>query len=56
MTAAVTTRISAPSVVDLVAGELRALILRGELRPGERLIEERMTERFGISRPPLREA
>ena len=56
MNVAVTTRISAPSVVDLVAGELRALILRGELRPGERLIEERLTERFGISRPPLREA
>lgn len=56
MTAAGKTQISAPSVVDLVARELRALILRGELRPGERLIEERLTERFGISRPPLREA
>ena len=56
MTAAGTTRISQPSVVDLVARELRALILGGELRPGERLIEERLTERFGVSRPPLREA
>ena len=46
----------APSVVDVVAEELRALILSGSLKPGERLVEERLTERFGISRPPLREA
>lgn len=32
------------------------MILAGELRPGERLIEERLTDQLGISRPPLREA
>lgn len=32
------------------------MILSGEVRPGERLVEERLTERLGISRPPLREA
>lgn len=32
------------------------MILAGELAPGERLIEERLTEELGISRPPLREA
>jgi DNA-binding GntR family transcriptional regulator len=50
------TAISAPSLVELVASELRALIVSAELRPGERLVEERLTERFGVSRPPLREA
>ena len=48
--------IVAPSVVDVVAEELRTLILSGSLKPGERLVEERLTERFGVSRPPLREA
>ncbi|MBA8824196.1 DNA-binding GntR family transcriptional regulator [Saccharopolyspora lacisalsi] len=49
-------RIAIPSVVDVVVDELRALILAGTFGPGERLIEERICERFGISRPPLREA
>src|SRR5581483_8286321 len=31
-------------------------ILSGVLPPGERLIEEQLTQRFGISRAPLREA
>ncbi len=51
-----TRKISAPSVVDLVAHELRKLVLSGVLKPGQRLIEERLTEQFGVSRPPLREA
>jgi DNA-binding GntR family transcriptional regulator len=50
------TIVSAPSLVELVTRELRKLIVSGELRPGERLIEERLTGRFGVSRPPLREA
>jgi DNA-binding GntR family transcriptional regulator len=45
-----------PSLVQLAAEELRRMILAGELAPGERLIEERLTEHLGISRPPLREA
>jgi hypothetical protein len=49
-------RIDAPSLVDMSAAALRRLILSGEYRPGDRLIEERLTERLGISRPPLREA
>jgi DNA-binding GntR family transcriptional regulator len=50
------TVVSQPSLVELVARELHKLIVSGDLRPGERLIEERLTERFGVSRPPLREA
>jgi DNA-binding GntR family transcriptional regulator len=49
-------KIDPPSVVDMTAAALRRLILSGEYRPGERLVEERLTERLGVSRPPLREA
>lgn len=36
--------------------ELERMILAGELRPGERLIEIELSQRFGTSRGPLREA
>jgi DNA-binding GntR family transcriptional regulator len=45
-----------PSLVELAAEEIRRMILSGELRPGERLREERMTAILGVSRPPVREA
>ena len=45
-----------PSLVDLAVARLRADILSGGTEPGERLIEEQLTRRFGISRAPLREA
>lgn len=48
--------LEAPSLVQLAAGAIRKMILSGRLAPGERLIEERLTEELGISRPPLREA
>lgn len=41
---------------DQVATRLRALIQTGELKPKERLNEAALTQRFGISRTPLREA
>ncbi|HEY3263395.1 MAG TPA: GntR family transcriptional regulator [Pseudonocardiaceae bacterium] len=44
------------SLVELVARRLRSEILSGTLVPGERLIEEQLTRRFGTSRAPLREA
>jgi DNA-binding GntR family transcriptional regulator len=44
------------SLVELSTRRLREEILSGALAPGERLIEERLTRRFGISRAPLREA
>jgi DNA-binding GntR family transcriptional regulator len=50
------TRIDPPSLVALAAESIRKMILSGRLAPGERLIEERLTEHLGISRPPLREA
>jgi hypothetical protein len=45
-----------PSLVELSVRRLRHEILSGALAPGERLIEEQLTQRFGISRAPLREA
>ena len=54
--AAAAARIDAPSLVHLAAESIRSMILSGRLAPGERLIEERLTEELGISRPPLREA
>jgi DNA-binding GntR family transcriptional regulator len=48
--------LGAASLVELVVRRLRAEILSGALAPGERLIEEQLTRRFGTSRAPLREA
>jgi DNA-binding GntR family transcriptional regulator len=50
-------RITAPpSMAQLAADALRAMILSGELLPGDRVIENRLTTDLGVSRPPLREA
>jgi DNA-binding GntR family transcriptional regulator len=39
-----------------VVAELRQAILSGRLKPGERLVEERLAEGLGVSRNPVREA
>lgn len=39
-----------------VADRIRTLILRRELRPGERLVQTELAEQFGVSRTPIREA
>jgi DNA-binding GntR family transcriptional regulator len=49
-------RIDQPSLVQLAADAIRDMILSGELAPGDRLVEDRLTHLLGISRPPLREA
>ena len=48
--------LSPVSLVELAVRRLRSEILSGVLAPGERLVEEHLTRRFGISRAPLREA
>ncbi|MCT9930980.1 GntR family transcriptional regulator [Planotetraspora sp. A-T 1434] len=48
--------LEAVSLVELSMNRLREEILSGALQPGERLVEEQLTRRFGISRAPLREA
>jgi DNA-binding GntR family transcriptional regulator len=50
------TRIEQPSLVDLAAERIRELLLAGTLKPGERVREEWLSSRLGVSRPPLREA
>ena len=41
---------------DVVFKTLRQAILKGELEPGERLMEIQLAERRGLSRTPIREA
>jgi DNA-binding GntR family transcriptional regulator len=50
-------RASGPdSLTAAIERELEHLILAGELKPGERLNEIQLAQRFGTSRGPLREA
>ncbi len=41
---------------DVVFQTLRQAILKGELQPGERLMEMKLAEKLGVSRTPIREA
>lgn len=41
---------------DVVFKTLRQAILKGELKPGERLMEIALAEKLGVSRTPIREA
>lgn len=41
---------------DVVFNTLREAILKGELKPGERLMELQLAARLGVSRTPIREA
>ena len=41
---------------DVVFNTLREAILKGDLKPGERLMEIHLANRLGVSRTPIREA
>jgi DNA-binding GntR family transcriptional regulator len=41
---------------QVVSEEIRAMILGGRLKPGERLVEESLSAELGVSRVPVREA
>ena len=41
---------------DVVFNTLRQAILKGELKPGERLMEIQLANKLGVSRTPVREA
>ena len=45
-----------PSLAQLATEQLQDMIFAGEYLPGDRLVEDRLAERMGVSRPPLREA
>lgn len=44
------------SLHETLVAPLREMILKGELRPGEKVPEEELCLRFGVSRTPIREA
>jgi DNA-binding GntR family transcriptional regulator len=39
-----------------LADQLEGMIVTGQMRPGERLNEQQLAQRFGVSRGPIREA
>lgn len=41
---------------EIILESIRESILRGSLKPGEKVAEPELAERFGISRTPIREA
>ncbi len=44
------------SLHETLVAPLRQMILDGELRPGDKMPEEELCARFGVSRTPIREA
>jgi len=44
------------SLGKVVAEQLRRLILTGQHKPGERLVEDKLSAELGVSRVPIREA
>ncbi len=44
------------SIREQVHERLKAMVLSGEIGPGERLTEEHLAQRLGVSRTPIREA
>jgi DNA-binding GntR family transcriptional regulator len=49
-------QISRKTLHDELAGLMRVMILHGELRPGQRIPEQALCARFGVSRTALHEA
>ena len=44
------------SYAEQVYDYIKGLILSGELRQGDKVVEDKIAERFGVSRTPIREA
>jgi DNA-binding GntR family transcriptional regulator len=49
-------RVPQPLSAEQVCDRIRAAILRGELKPGEKLTEQDLAAEFEVSRTPVREA
>jgi DNA-binding GntR family transcriptional regulator len=43
-------------VVDQIAGSIRAMIIAGDLKPGDRVVESRIARQIGVGQPTVREA
>jgi len=46
----------ASALAERVASEIRDMVIRGALHPGERIVERRLCAVLGVSRTPMREA
>lgn len=44
------------SIADQIAEVLRTLIISGDLKPGERIVESRVAKQLGVGQPTVREA
>ena len=44
------------SLASVLQHEIERMVISGELRPGERINEQQLATRFGVSRGPIREA
>ena len=42
--------VKVPKVSDSIVNQIEEMILTGELKPGDRLHQENLAERFGVSR------
>ncbi|UCZ52916.1 GntR family transcriptional regulator [Bacillus shivajii] len=49
-------KIETLSIRETIFKQLRGMILKNELRPGDKLSEAELAERLGVSRTPIREA
>jgi len=49
-------RVNTPPLWESVLAQMREAILSGQLRPGSKLVEADLADRFGTSRGPIREA
>ncbi|MCB8840424.1 GntR family transcriptional regulator [Aurantimonas sp. VKM B-3413] len=45
-----------PALSAEISDRMRRMIMEGDLKPGEKVPEKALTERFGVSRTPVREA
>src|SRR5260370_17240756 len=49
-------KVSARSLVDVLAERIEAAIISGDLQPGSKIREQTLAASLGVSRGPLREA
>lgn len=49
-------KVHQPKLFETVAQQLREAIVGGDLRPGDKLVETDLADKFGVSRGPIREA
>ena len=49
-------KVRVQSLAEAISEKLRDAIIRGELAPGDRLIEQKLARAFGTSQPTVREA